>query len=362
MRERTDELGVSEPEIARIGEDQIEVGLPDVQNAERAIEQVGTTAQLYLYDFERTCIPPRPEASQNATERTFEPPLRRGPVRLRAEGPSAPGPLHDQRPHLLPVRRGLARAARRARRRSRRTCSSTRPTASSRRHRGARRSRRAPSSSRRSRRADDDPATEVDESENAPPSTSCCKDRPELSGDEIEDPKQNSTDQPTSRTSPSTSPTRAAAAFQEVTRRIAQRGAAKAPPSACANPAGRRRLSQHFAIVLDNEIVSRPIINFCENPDGIDGRTGAQISGSFTLTEAQDLAKFLQIGALPVNLTLISQSTVSATLGEEALDQGLKAGLDRPAPRPALPDRLLPRARRGRRPRPARLRALLPTR
>ncbi len=79
--------------------------------------------------------------------------------------------------------------------------------------------------------------------------------------------------------------------------------------------------------MLDNEIVSRPIIDFCENPEGIDGRTGAQISGSFTITEAQDLAKFLQIGALPVDLTLVSQSTVSATLGEEALDQGLKAGL-----------------------------------
>ena len=35
----------------------------------------------------------------------------------------------------------------------------------------------------------------------------------------------------------------------------------------------------------------------------------------------------LQIGALPIKLALISQSTVSATLGQQALDQGLKAGL-----------------------------------
>ena len=85
--------------------------------------------------------------------------------------------------------------------------------------------------------------------------------------------------------------------------------------------------SDHFAVVLDNEIVSRPIINFVENPAGIDGRTGAQISGIGNLNEAQDLAKFLKIGALPIELKLISQSTVSATLGEEALDQGLKAGI-----------------------------------
>ncbi len=52
IRERTDALGVSEPEIQRSGRDQISVGLPDVQNADRAIEQVGTTAQLQFYDWE----------------------------------------------------------------------------------------------------------------------------------------------------------------------------------------------------------------------------------------------------------------------------------------------------------------------
>ena len=41
--------------------------------------------------------------------------------------------------------------------------------------------------------------------------------------------------------------------------------------------------SQHFAIVLDDELISAPYINYQENPDGIDGSTGAQISGSFTI-------------------------------------------------------------------------------
>src|ERR687891_2972048 len=45
MRKRVDSLGVSEPEIQRSGREQISVGLPDVQNAERAREQVGTTAR-----------------------------------------------------------------------------------------------------------------------------------------------------------------------------------------------------------------------------------------------------------------------------------------------------------------------------
>src|SRR3954469_17899316 len=52
MRERVDQLGVSEPEIQRSGSDQIDVSLPDVQNADEAASQVGTTAQMYFYDWE----------------------------------------------------------------------------------------------------------------------------------------------------------------------------------------------------------------------------------------------------------------------------------------------------------------------
>ena len=58
IRERADKLGVSEPEISRLGEKGIQVGLPDVQNAEQAIEQIGTTSQLYFYDFEANVVPP----------------------------------------------------------------------------------------------------------------------------------------------------------------------------------------------------------------------------------------------------------------------------------------------------------------
>ena len=58
IRERVDELGVSEPEVSRLGLDQISVSLPDVTNAQRAIDQVGTTAQLYFYDWEPNVIGP----------------------------------------------------------------------------------------------------------------------------------------------------------------------------------------------------------------------------------------------------------------------------------------------------------------
>ena len=52
IRERIDRLGVSEPEVSRLGTDGISVSLPDVTNAQRAIDQVGSTAQLYFYDWE----------------------------------------------------------------------------------------------------------------------------------------------------------------------------------------------------------------------------------------------------------------------------------------------------------------------
>src|SRR5688572_26577282 len=52
MRDRVDALGVAEPELQRSGDRQIDVSLPGVKNAERAADQVGTTAQMFFYDWE----------------------------------------------------------------------------------------------------------------------------------------------------------------------------------------------------------------------------------------------------------------------------------------------------------------------
>jgi SecD/SecF fusion protein len=92
-------------------------------------------------------------------------------------------------------------------------------------------------------------------------------------------------------------------AFQRLTRAIAQRGQARAlGPATLAEAA---ELSNHLVLVFGGEIKTRPIINFAEYPDGIDGRTGAQISGCFNaIGQARNLATILGIGALPVNLVL----------------------------------------------------------
>ncbi len=88
----------------------------------------------------------------------------------------------------------------------------------------------------------DDPATDVDESANAVPEYFVLRDRPELSGDQISNPKQSL--DPTSNQPNVTFDftDEGQQAFQEVTRRIAQRGAAKAPPTTCSQPRRRRVL------------------------------------------------------------------------------------------------------------------------
>ncbi len=110
--------------------------------------------------------------------------------------------------------------------------------------------------------------------------------------------------------------------WEKTTREIAQRGRENLFPGS--NP---QSAAQHFAIVLDNELVSVPFIDFQQNPDGIDGRNGSQIEGGFTISSAQELSNVLKTGALPVKLEPISHSQVSATLGQQALDEGLIAGI-----------------------------------
>src|ERR1700742_4947056 len=70
MRERVDSLGVSEPEIQQSGDNQIEVSLPDVKNADQAQQQVGTTAVLAFYDWEKQVRNPDCKAAPNDTSVT----------------------------------------------------------------------------------------------------------------------------------------------------------------------------------------------------------------------------------------------------------------------------------------------------
>ncbi len=76
-----------------------------------------------------------------------------------------------------------------------------------------------------------------------------------------------------------------------------------------------------LAIFLDGEVLSTPVIR-----EAIAGGT-ATISGNFTPTEARELVRNLNFGALPVPITLASSDTVGSTLGDGAYQAGLVASL-----------------------------------
>jgi preprotein translocase subunit SecD len=83
----------------------------------------------------------------------------------------------------------------------------------------------------------------------------------------------------------------------------------------------RELIGQPLAIFLDNQLISAPIVN-----EPIAGGQ-AIISGNFTTEEAKQLTIQLNSGALPVPVSLISQSTVGPTLGQDTIRQSTKAGL-----------------------------------
>src|SRR5581483_9010960 len=87
MRERVDQLGVAEPEIQTSGGNQITVGLPDLQDTQRAEQEVGTVAQLYFYDWEANAL--TPNGKTVASQLTSEDPT--ATTVSQGSGSSAPG-------------------------------------------------------------------------------------------------------------------------------------------------------------------------------------------------------------------------------------------------------------------------------
>ncbi|MET0338182.1 MAG: protein translocase subunit SecD, partial [Caulobacter sp.] len=75
-------------------------------------------------------------------------------------------------------------------------------------------------------------------------------------------------------------------------------------------------IGKRFAIVLDNKVISAPVIN-----SAITGGSG-QITGNFTVQTANDLAVLLRAGALPAPLKVEEQRTVGAELGADAVRAG----------------------------------------
>ncbi len=352
IRQRIDKLGVSEPEVSRLGATEISVSLPDVTNAQRAINQVGTTAQLYFYDWEPNLIGPEKTIGGHPGQQPPPGAVKTAKAQWKATGRNVKS-VENQRlifSGAFPTAYDAALlAAKQKPVENCTTCSAGKPRFYLFSRKQPHRLIAGPEASEKDlyisptgkvrphngivveipvgtvlvSEQPTDNSGKTDQT--AEPGWYAIKDNPALSGTDITDPKQGF-DQFNQPNVTFGFTDKGRTAFQDVTRAIAQRGQSQAIGAVTSQQAAS--LSGHFSVVLDNVVQTRPIINFQENPDGIDGRTGAEISGGFnSITEAQDLATILQIGALPIDLKLISQTQVSATLGSQALHEGIKAGV-----------------------------------
>ena len=83
----------------------------------------------------------------------------------------------------------------------------------------------------------------------------------------------------------------------------------------------RANVDRPFAIVLDDKVLSAPVIR-----EPICGGSG-QISGNFSVKESNDLALLLRAGALPAPLTVVEERTVGPSLGSDSVEAGKIAGM-----------------------------------
>jgi SecD/SecF fusion protein len=352
MNQRVNQLGVSEPQISTQGRDQISVSLPDVQNVARAEKLVGTTARLAFYDWEANALTPsgRPVEPLLATQNPNAQLISQGSL---TAGPGSPGAgsmalypavqLASKQPYEASgdnARAGPAYFAFGAPG----SAACTRAAAAY--HvtpivgehcylagpednlqdlyaalpgvpasqaqvvviqRGTVVLQAVPSS-----------FTHAPQWSSPIAQFFVLRDHVSLFGNEITNPQQ-STDQSGSPDVSFGFTSQGQNAFQNVTSAIAHRGSLVSGFG--------QALDQHFAVALDTQLITVPKIDFKIYPDGIQGGGGADITGGFTIQSAQDLATQLRLGALPINLKLISQSQVSATLGKQALKRGELAGI-----------------------------------
>src|SRR5919197_491062 len=272
MRKRVDQLGVAEPEIQRSGPDQIDVSLPDVKNADEAASQVGTTAQMWFYDWEwsvlgRGCNP-HPDQQQITGGQAagsgvgglslFDAVTRAAKCPRTDKGKESSG----DKLYLVDKQAKKVLAGPEETQLDLKRDASTKKIPFN-----ADQIVTVPQGVVLVRAEQPDPKAK-------PQNTwYVLKDDPVLNGTKIKNPEQN------------------------------------------------------FAISLDNELISVPQIDYKQYPNGIPSGGGSRISGGFTIESAQRLANLLKTGALPIKLQLISSSQVSATLGKQALHQGLIAGI-----------------------------------
>ena len=81
-----------------------------------------------------------------------------------------------------------------------------------------------------------------------------------------------------------------------------------------------KNIGKRLAIVLEDKVVSAPVIRSRISDRG-------QITGNFTPEEVRDLALILRTGSLPTSVKILQEKVIGPSLGRDAIEQGIKAGI-----------------------------------
>lgn len=325
INDRVNSLGVTEAEVQSAGGNLIDVSLPDVDDPEAAKSLVGSTAKLLFYKWENNVVkgPDRSEdnTSENAASRQGYTSLHEAvTLAARQKGsttnaekakngvPRSTFYLFDEKNKLVA----------------------------------------GPASSKEELLKSDDLRTKKTDplngekpegtmiyevprgiqvvsydpvgNANSKPQYYVIRDLPSLSGDDVKSASQGS-DQTGGAAVDLNFTDRGGDIFHDITRELREAGEDEPVLG------NKENASHRFAIVLDGKVVSLASISNTDPSlrDGISGGR-AQIT-NLSVQEARETAKKIDLGALPVELKLISQTQVSASLGKQALDEALLAAL-----------------------------------
>lgn len=310
INERVNSLGVTEAEVQATGNELITVSLPDVDDPEAAKSLVGSTAQMYFYKWEPNVVAKEGTTKSDAANQGFT--KQYDAVKLASKQTPPKDAKGRDKYYLFSTKKGNKLIA------------------------GPEVSKEALLTSENlltkqqlgGKQPEDSEVLVVpkgylvvsldDANSGKNVQWFVIEDNVELTGDDVKSATVG-TDGESGRPAVDLAFTsNGGKIFQRVTRQLWDAGQL----DRLSNPGGHR-----FAIVLDGKIVSLASIdpNKADLSQGIAGGR-AQIT-NLTQAEATRVSKQIDLGALPVQLDLQSQTTVSASLGRAALDQALIAAL-----------------------------------
>ncbi|MBI5309826.1 MAG: protein translocase subunit SecD [Actinobacteria bacterium] len=325
INDRVNSLGVTEAEVQAAGNDLIDVSLPDVDDPDEAKSLVGSTAKLLFYKWEDNVVK-GPERSDEITSEDAA--SNRGYTNLheavtlaakqkgsttRAEKakngvPRASYYLFDDKDKLIagpaPTEEELLRSDN-LRTDKNDPLKGEKPEGST-----------IYTVPQGIQIVSYDPVA----NEESKPQYFVIRDLPSLSGDDVKSAAQG-TDQTGGAAVDLNFTGKGGDIFHRITRELREDGENEPV-------LGNKEAASHrFAIILDGKVVSLASIS-ATDPSLRDGISGgrAQIT-NLSVSEAREVAKKIDLGALPVDLKLISQTQVSASLGKQALDEALLAAL-----------------------------------